>query len=744
MEDLQQELKVFEQKHRCIQEEPAYCSAACPLHVDVREVVAALQKGRWEAAYEAYRKAVLFPGILSRVCAQSCRERCLRGEQGEAIQIRRMERALARHVSGRARHHYIRPKNRSAAVVGAGLAGAAAAVTLAAKGYQVTIYERSEQPGGRLLEHPALTREETIREMEAVLAENGVSLVYGRQIDDPAEIAADAILLACVMQWEDREKFFAIPDPEGEADPAQIIALGRQTALTADQYLSGTPLKISDFGRETRLYTPLPEDFGSSRAPVPGPDGEYTLEQAQEEAGRCLLCACKACVPHCIFLQEGKQYPKQYIVEAQQSLRTLKLLQSKLKARRTNACNLCGLCREYCPGGVDMSEVYLYSRRIMHQRGELPEAFHTFWLEDMDFSGSEEAFLCRAQPGYEEVNYLFFPGCQLGGADPRYVLDTYQYLTHTLPGGTALYLGCCGAPSEWAGYEERTAEVLEQFQSCYEALGRPIVILACPSCEKMFQKYHREIVHVSLWSIFGQFGLPAEAAGSSEPMALFDPCSSRYDPEAQMQVRTLLDRLNAQFEELPHHGRYAQCCGYGGLIYASNPGTARTVAEDRVSACPLPYVTYCANCCEIFRREGKPTWHLLDLLFGRSGMDTAASAPVSLSQRRENRRILKRDLLSGWWGEQTVEKSPWHALRLKLSEALWHKMDEALILEENLRQAVYTAELTRSKLEQGGRSICHLRIGVVTYWVIYCPQPDGSFLVENAYSHRMQLEEEAP
>lgn len=744
MEDLQQELMVFEQKHRCVQEEPAYCSAACPLHVDVREIMTALRKGRWEAAYEAYRKMVLFPGILSQVCAQSCRLRCLRGKQGEAIQIRRVERALARHVSGRAKRHYIRPKNRSAAVVGAGLAGAAAAVTLAAKGYQVTVYEQAAHPGGRLLEHPALIREETICEIEAVLAERGVNLVCDLRVNDPMELTADAILLTCHMPWEGAENLFALPLTKGEPDPAQVIALAKRAALDADRYLSGAPAVREDPVQDTRLVTPLPEDTCPSSAPAPGPSGIYTLEQAQEEAGRCLLCACKACVPHCLFLQEGKQYPKQYIVEAQQSLRTLKLLQSKLKARRTNACNLCGLCKEYCPGGVDMSEVYLYSRRIMHQRGELPEAFHAFWLEDMEFSNAEEAFLCRAQPGYERVKYLFFPGCQLGGADPRYVLDTYRYLTQTLSGGTALYLGCCGAPSEWAGYEERTAGVLEQFQRCYDALGRPEVILACPSCEKQFQKYHPEVSRVSLWALFGQYGLPEEAAVGCGPMALFDPCSSRYDPVTQEWVRVLLSRLNVPFEELPHHGRYAQCCGYGGLIYASNPGTARAVAEDRISASPLPYITYCVNCCEIFRREGKPTWHLLDLLFGRGGMDTAISPSVDLSRRRENRRMLKRDLLNDWWGVRSVENSPWHAVRLELPENLRHKMDQALILEENLQQAIYTAELTHSKLEQRGRSICHLRIGVVTYWVIYRPKSDGGFFVENTYSHRMQLEEEAP
>lgn len=742
MKELQRDLQVFEQKHNCVQEASPYCTAACPLHVDVRQVMAGLQKGRWEVAFESYRKAVLFPGILSRVCDQPCLAHCLREKVDEGVQIRMVERALTEHIQIPAKRHYIRPKNRSVAVVGAGLAGLSSAVTLAQKGYRVTVYEQEEHPGGRLLKCQELSPMDVIREIESVLGDFDVKLLCMHHISAPLELDADAVLLACDMTLQTQgEGIFVLGCWANGSKPAEQIALGKQMASTVERWLSGSPALNRAEKQDTELYTPLPPGLVPEQARRPAPGEVYTKEQAEEEAGRCLLCECKACLPHCLFLQEGKQYPKQYIVEAQQSLRTLKLLQSKLKARRTNGCNLCGLCKEYCPGGVDMSEIYLYSRRIMHKRGELPEAFHAFWLDDMEFSGSEEAFLCRAQPGYETVEYLFFPGCQMGGSDARYVLDSYRYLTEHLDGGVGMYLGCCGAPSEWAGYEERTAQVLEQFQVYYEALGRPKVILACPTCEKMFAKYHPEVECLPFWAVFQRHGLPEKAVREGGDLALFDPCSSRYYPETQQQVRELLTQMGFFVQELPHHGRYAQCCGYGGLIYASNPKTARAVAADRVAASPLPYVTYCVNCCEIFRREGKPTWHLLDLLFGRGDLDTASLPPASFSQRRENRRDLKQELLTTWWRENRVELQDWLSLRLKLTNELRKKMDAALILEENLQQAIYLAETTQNKLEQGETCICHLQIGVVTYWVIYRPLADGSFWVENAYSHRMQIEE---
>lgn len=746
MEDNRQDVQVFEQKHNCVQEEAPACTAACPLRVDMRQIMAHIQKGKWEAALESYRSAVLFPRLVAALCTQPCRAACLRGELDAPLEIRLVERALVAEEGRPARPRFVRPKNQSVAVVGAGLCGLGCAVTLAQKGYAVTLYEKEARPGGEALENPALEAE-----ILAGLENAGVMLHLSCAVENPALLQANAVLAAgCFLPaaqaglWQSgpgEKLFFA----GGEAAPERKLALGKRAATAIEQYLSGLlQPELDEPPGGTRLFTPLPEGLPPCPAVPPGPEGGYSRGQAEEEAGRCLLCECKACLPHCLFLQEGRQYPKQYIVEAQQSLRTLKLLQSKLKARRTNACNLCGLCRELCPGGVDMSEVYLYSRRIMHRQGELPEAFHAFWLADMAFSHSEEAFLCKAQPGYQTVAYLFFPGCQMGGAQPRHVRDSYRYLTQKLAGGVGLYLGCCGAPAEWAGREEKTEALWADFRARHSALGSPTLILACPSCEKLFAKYLPDIPRLSLWRVLGEHGLPGTAsAGAGRRLALFDPCASRYSPETQQQVRALLGQMGYRAEELPHHGRYAQCCGYGGLIYASNPEMAKTVAADRVAASPLPYVSYCTNCCEIFRREGKPTWHLLDLLFGQDGQKLAETPAASYSARRENRRALKKELLAEVWKEDgKMKQAPeWLSLRLQIPQALRAKMEAELMLEENLQEAIYVAEKTQNKLAQGGQFICHRQVGVVTYWVYYRALGGDEYAVDKAYCHRMQIEE---
>src|SRR5689334_23317727 len=89
------ELRALED--RCIQEYPPACTASCPIHVDVRALAADLGRGDFSAALKTLRKTLPFPGIISRICDQPCRTVCKRGEAGDAIGIRALERACVEY-----------------------------------------------------------------------------------------------------------------------------------------------------------------------------------------------------------------------------------------------------------------------------------------------------------------------------------------------------------------------------------------------------------------------------------------------------------------------------------------------------------------------------------------------------------------------------------------------------------------------------------------------------------------------
>jgi glutamate synthase (NADPH/NADH) small chain len=76
----QDELRKLEDQ--CIQEQPPNCAAACPVHVDVRAMMAETARGNFTEAVKILKKTFPFPGIVSRVCDQPCRSVCKRNEAG--------------------------------------------------------------------------------------------------------------------------------------------------------------------------------------------------------------------------------------------------------------------------------------------------------------------------------------------------------------------------------------------------------------------------------------------------------------------------------------------------------------------------------------------------------------------------------------------------------------------------------------------------------------------------------------
>ena len=91
----QKELFALEQQ--CIQECAPPCTAACPVHVDVKAMLAETTRGDFSAALKIYQKSVPFPHILSRICDQPCQNVCRRGDIEESIAIRALERAAVNH-----------------------------------------------------------------------------------------------------------------------------------------------------------------------------------------------------------------------------------------------------------------------------------------------------------------------------------------------------------------------------------------------------------------------------------------------------------------------------------------------------------------------------------------------------------------------------------------------------------------------------------------------------------------------
>ena len=100
-------------------------------------------------------------------------------------------------------------------------------------------------------------------------------------------------------------------------------------------------------------------------------------------------------------------------------------------------------------------------------------------------------------------------------------------------------------------------------------------------------------------------------------------------------------------------GDRAPCCGYGGLAAYANPEVAGELTEQCLSRGEGPWVTYCMACRDRFARAGQESRHLLELVYG-----TDAGDPPDISEKRFNRRALKRELLRDYWNEETGGMEP--------------------------------------------------------------------------------------
>jgi NADPH-dependent glutamate synthase beta subunit-like oxidoreductase len=735
---------------------------------------AATAKGDFTTALKVFRKSVPFPGIISRVCDHPCQDVCKRREVGSAISIRSLERAaLTFAPASEARAAPPSLKNKRVAVVGAGLSGLTASLNLAKKGYQVVMFEATDRLGGSLWDIPEkeLPREVILKDLE-VLAQLHVKIRFNTAVGTEVSIADlqrefDAVYLGSGIKRASetgmevdsrgllsinpstfettRPGVFAggslVRGAEGRS-PIQSISDGRRAAISMDRFLQKVSLTASRENEgtyETRLHTstigivPLPEVAASDSS------AGYSSQEAVEEAKRCLQCECMECVKVCEFLASFKGYPKKYL---RQIYNNLSIVMGQRHGNTLiNSCSVCGLCKEVCPEDLHMGEVCKAARETMVKQGKMPPSAHEFALRDMEFSNSDKCVLSRHQPAMDSSRFVFFPGCQLCASSPENVKKTYSYLTQRLNQGVGLMLRCCGAPADWAGRTEGFSRVVSEFETQWMEMGRPELIVACSTCYSVFNTHVPNIKIQSMWEVFDALGLPEGPRIEPFAVAVHDPCTSRHEERIHESVRNILQKLGYDIHELPLSRGQTECCGFGGLMYFANRELAEKVIKRRISESPHQFLAYCAMCRDHFSSEGKPTWHLLDLIFGREDLEKAAKRGPDYSQRRENRARLKNSFLKELWSEDVAEAR--EIVKLQIPQPVRELMEQRMILIEDLREVIDWAERTGFKLvsRHSGHFLAHYTPTTVTYWVEYAPKDDG-FVIHNAYSHRMEIVEE--
>ncbi|MDR1020664.1 MAG: NAD(P)-binding protein [Synergistaceae bacterium] len=742
-------------KNCCLEREDAFCSSACPFRLDVRELVGRIARGGFNSAYRMYSNAVGFPAIVSAICDEPCKTVCPRRGIDAAVSLRLLEAAATGFSSNHRPNSYSLPaKGKKIAVVGGGISGLAASLRLSNKKYDITVYEQSGRIGGHLWDimDPALF----LPEIETQFMYEKYDLLLSKAVHDLSPLAAeyDAVYVATGRGGDDFGLAASPPDGTPFASGArgvflgggvlgggtmEAIAQGLRAAGIIEAYLKTGNMKSAPSHRQTRMIL----DKGAIRPiplVVPGGGRDYSKEEAAEESGRCLRCRCDACQRHCALLRYFDKFPKKIEEEVHATIHPGSLDgNGTIATRFISTCNQCGLCAEVCPMGIDMGIFLRESHRVMREKGAMPWAFHEFWRRDMEHANSDAAALSARPEAPGRCEYVFFPGCQLGASDPRYVLESYEYLRKA-DGGTAVWVACCGAPSVWAGDTGVFRRYADTLKNEWEALGEPCVVLACPSCRSFFAEFFPEIKTRMLYDFFDTGPQVPQNDGEEKLVSVFDPCPSRHDAATQGKIRSLVESAGYRLSKLRYEKRTAQCCSWGGQIAVAAPNYTNWLVTERAKESDHPYVVYCSNCRDIFADCGKPVKHILDIVFRLGGWDRK---PPTVSERRRNREWLKDGLISRYWPQRGDGKNKMCAnlAKLLVSDELRVKINRSRLIEEDLLSVIEECENSGNVLVDAGNGhrTGYKVIGNLTHWVEYARR-DGGYELFNAYSHRMKIE----
>ena len=209
----QSEAGIREQAARCMNCGVPFChtgvnwrgtGSGCSVGNLIPEWNHLVYKGHMEEAYRRLEQTNPLHECTSRVCPALCEGACTAGLNGEPIAIREIERFLSDLAweKGWVTPHPPEKRNgKTVAIVGSGPAGLTAAYQLNRHGFSVTVFEKSEEPGGLLMfgiPNMKLPKELVRRRIE-LFRQEGIDFVCGVDVGRDLPVSEldrfDAVLL---------------------------------------------------------------------------------------------------------------------------------------------------------------------------------------------------------------------------------------------------------------------------------------------------------------------------------------------------------------------------------------------------------------------------------------------------------------------------------------------------------------------------------------------------------------------
>ena len=305
-------------------------------------------------------------------------------------------------------------------------------------------------------------------------------------------------------------------------------------------------------------------------------------------------------------------------------------------------CTLCGNCRQICPVGIDLTQLWhsvrrdlvdsdAYPGKIDMIRENLDESHNVFgedneeraeWVEDMPDAPDH----CHIRDRAELVYFAgcvssFFPLAQQIPIALVKILDAAR-VDFTLLGEDEW---CCGFPLLGAGLGDQLDGLIANNVGAVKAKGAKQVIFACPSCYRMWQEYYPrefEIAHVTefLRGLIKSGRLLLQELDLT--VTYHDPCdlgrgSGEYDAPRDI-IRSI---PGIRFVELTNNRENCKCCGGGGNLEMIDSGLTADIAKAKIDEVlhtgAEAVVTACQQCVRTmatYTRRNKISIEVMDIV----------------------------------------------------------------------------------------------------------------------------------
>lgn len=228
-------------------------ASGCPLHNLVPEINDLVWHGNWEQAYLRLSKTHCLPEFTSRVCPALCEAACTCGLHEAAVSTKENERKVIEYAFANGLVKADKPKIRTGkrvAVIGSGPAGLAAAICLNRRGHLVTVYERSDRPGGLLLygipnmklEKSIVARRIRLMEESGITFRCGVNI--GKDLSGQELLSDfDRILLAAGAS---RPRDISVPGRDAKGIFFAVDFLSQVTQTLLDSDFAKVPYELAE------------------------------------------------------------------------------------------------------------------------------------------------------------------------------------------------------------------------------------------------------------------------------------------------------------------------------------------------------------------------------------------------------------------------------------------------------------------------------------------------------------------